>query len=198
MYLYFLPLSSSSEEKIGPLSTSREAVIPTPTPDGGVEHTAARFLAPETWIEMARSGEIILFPPQFFLLTMVAQFLKSTVPHSLTTDVLAQQRKQLRQFAQGGDPPWADVCISPQALIGKVGDGRAVLSLEHPGMGLEKQGRRGIKDYVVMVKFSKEGPRDVQIKTRKEIFKDLRDDIHDTGTAYSHHLQHLQTKGEKL
>jgi len=197
MYLYFLPLSTASS-KIGPLSTTREAVIPNPTPDGGLEHTTAQFLPAEKWLDMARSGEIILFPPQFFLLTMVSQFLTPTLPNAVTSETLEQQRKELRQFLKSGDPSWADVCISPQALIGQIGDGRAVLSLEHPGMGLEEQGRKGIKDYVVMVKFSKEGPRNVEIKTKKEILRDLKEDVGKMGTAYSHHLQHLQTKKENL
>ena len=74
-----------------------------------------------------------------------------------------------------------------------------MLSLESPGEGQEKQGRRGVRDYVVLVQFNKEGPRKVEIKTRKEVMKDLKKEVQATGTAYSHHLQHLQTKkSEKL
>jgi hypothetical protein len=200
MYLYFLPISTANTPKIGgPLSSAREAIVPTPTHDGGLEHTEARFLPASTWLEKAQSGEIILFPPQFFLLSLVSQFLTPSVPNALTTELLEQQRKQLKQFVKrGGDPPWGDACISPQALIGQIGNGKVVLSLEHPGLNLEKHGRKGVKDFVVLVKFSKEGPRDVEIKTRKEIMQDVRDDVKKTGTAYSHHLQHLQTKKEKL
>jgi hypothetical protein len=200
MYLYFLPVSTGNAAKIGgPLSSSREAIIPNPTHDGGLEHTEAKFLPASTWLDKARSGEIILFPPQFFLLSLVSQFLTPSVPNALTPEILEQQRKQLKQFVKrGSDPPWGDACISPQALIGQIGNGKVVLSLEHPGLDLEKHGRKGVKDFVVLVKFSKEGPREVEIKTRKEIMQDIRDDVKKTGTAYSHHLQHLQTKKEKL
>lgn len=200
MYLYFLPVSTANAPKIGgPLSSAREALIPNPTHDGGLEHTEAKFLPASTWLEKARSGEIILFPPQFFLLTIVSQFLTPKVPSARTPETLEQQRKQLKQFLKrGGNPPWGEVCISPQALIGQLGNGKVVLSLEHPGLDLEKHGRKGVKDFVVLVKFSKEGPREVEIKTRKEIMQDVREDVKKTGTAYSHHLQHLQTKKEKL
>ncbi|TID19503.1 hypothetical protein E2P81_ATG06671 [Venturia nashicola] len=200
MYLYFLPVSTANAPKIGgPLLSAREALIPNPTHDGGLEHTEAKFLPAETWLEQARSGKIILFPPQFFLLTIVSQFLTPKVPNVLTPETLEQQRKQLKQFVKrGGFPPWGEACISPQALIGQLGNGKVVLSLEHPGLDLEKHGRIGVKDFVVLVKFSKEGPRDLEIKTRKEIMQDVREDVKKTGTAYSHHLQHLQTKREKL
>ncbi|QDS70290.1 hypothetical protein FKW77_007999 [Venturia effusa] len=200
MYIYFLPVSTANVSRIGgPLSSAREALIPSPTHDGGLEHTEARFLPASTWLEKARSGEVILFPPQFFLLTLVSQFLTPKVPNAPTHEMIEQQRKQLKQFIKrGGDPPWGEACISPQALIGQLGNGKVVLSLEHPGLDLEQHGRKGVKDFVVLVKFSKEGPRDVEIKTRKEIMRDLREDVKKTGTAYSHHLQHLQTKKEKL
>jgi len=169
MYLYFLPTTSSF---VSDIEGSKEAVIPNPTHDGGLEHTAARFLPPATWLEMATSKEIILFPPQFFLLKMISQFLVPTAPNS-PPGILERQRKQLRQFLKSGsgsDPPWADVCISPVALMGgKYGDGRSILSLEKPGLDLEKLGRRGIKDYVVMVAFSKEGPREVEVRLRKDV-----------------------------
>jgi hypothetical protein len=168
MYLYFLPISTASD-KIGAF---KEAVIPTPTHDGGLEHTAAKFLPPSAWLDMARSGEIIMFPPQFFLLTMISQFLVPTPHTPLSPETLEQQRKQLRQFVKSSrrDPSWADACISPVALMGgQYGDGRAVLSLEKPGLDLAKLGRKGIKEYVVMVKFAKEGPRKCEVRLREEV-----------------------------
>ncbi|KIW00784.1 hypothetical protein, variant [Verruconis gallopava] len=197
MYLYFLPTASRVLDRT-PLSSTEETLIPTPTPDGGVEHTAAQFLPPQKWIELASSGKIIMFPPQFFLLSMVAQFLKPSP--SLSISELEQQRAQLREFARGGDPLWSEVCISPAALIGKLGDGRTVMALDNPGEGLEKKGRRGTKEYVIITEFSKGGPRRLQLKTRKEVMQDLKDDVKNSGTAYSHHLQHIQTKNtrEKL
>jgi 8-oxo-dGTP pyrophosphatase MutT (NUDIX family) len=193
MYLYFLPTNSAVLDKT-PLSSTAETIIPTPTPDGGVEHTAAQFLPAEKWLEMARSGKVIMFPPQFFLLSMVSKFLTQNPSSGLSIDVLEKQRNQLKEFARSGDPPWTEVCISPQALIGRIGDGRTVLSLDTPGERLEKRGRRGTREYVVIVEFSKAGPRKLQLKTRKEVTEDLKNEVQAAGTAYSHHLQHIQTK----
>jgi hypothetical protein len=197
MYLYFLPTSSRVLDRT-PLSSTEETLIPTPTPDGGVEHTAAQFLPAEKWIELASSGKLIMFPPQFFLLSMVAQFLNSDSQQPLDIATLEQQRTQLRDFARGGDPLWSEVCISPAALIGKIGDGRTVMSLESPGEGLEKKGRSGTREYVIVTEFSKGGPRRLQLKTRKEVMADLKEDVKEKGTAYSHHLQGIQTKKTKL
>ncbi|KAF2434666.1 hypothetical protein EJ08DRAFT_693171 [Tothia fuscella] len=174
MYVYFLPTTTSS---VGNIGSAKEAVIPDPTHDGGLEHTAARFLPPQTWLDMAKSGEIIMFPPQVFLLTMISQFLTPSTPNILT-DAFEQQRKQLRQFLKGGDPSWADACISPIGTNGaQYGDKRVILSLEDPGLDLKKHGRRGVSDYVVMVAFSKEGPRQVEIRTRKEVFGEGREKL---------------------
>lgn len=172
MYVYFLPISSS----VG-IGSSKEAVIPDPTHDGGLEHTAARFLPPASWLEMAKSGEIIMFPPQVFLLTMISQFLTPTPPNTLA-ETLEQQRKQLRHFLKGGDPLWADACISPIGMNGaQYGDKRVVLSLDNPGLDLKERGRRGVKDYVVMVAFAKEGPRQVEVKLRSEVFGESKEKL---------------------
>ncbi len=62
MYVYFLPLaggptsssadsgnaSAGSDAKVLP-ATHHEIVIPPPTSDGGLEHTAAQFLHASSW-----------------------------------------------------------------------------------------------------------------------------------------------------
>merc|ERR1712000_29057 len=173
MYLYFLPTSSRVLDRT-PLSSTEETLIPTPTPDGGVEHTAAQFLPANKWIELASSGKLIMFPPQFFLLSMVAQFLNTNSPQPLDVATLEQQRSQLRDFARGGDPLWKDVCISPSALVGKLGDGRTVMSLATPGEGLEKKGRRGTAEYCIISEFSKGGPRRLDLKKTSDIQEELK------------------------
>lgn len=176
MYLYFLPLANGNSP-IGPLPTQHEAVIPVPTPDGGIEHTAARFLPPSTWLSMARSGEIILFPPQFFLLHLVSQFLSpTTTPNVLSPEHLGQQRKQLMDFVKTGEPPWGEKCISPSAVFKRKSDGRAVLGLDKPGPELEGKERRGVEEWVVFVEFKKEGPRNVEVVGRKEAFEVEREE----------------------
>jgi len=189
MYLYFLPTSSRVLDRT-PLSSTEETLIPTPTPDGGVEHTAAQFLPANKWIELASSGKLIMFPPQFFLLSMVAQFLNTNSPQPLDVATLEQQRSQLRDFARGGDPLWKDVCISPSALVGKLGDGRTVMSLATPGEGLEKKGRRGTAEYCIISEFSKGGPRRLDLKKTSEIQEQLKGTK--TGEAYGKELEKIQ------
>lgn len=74
MYIYFLPLEDEVTAAL-PVG-EREAMIPVPTSDGGLEHTAAQFLWPSQWIAMARQNEIIVYPPQVYLLTLVSAFLQ--------------------------------------------------------------------------------------------------------------------------
>jgi hypothetical protein len=164
MYLYFLPISQSGV----PLPMTTEAVIPPPTHDGGLEHTAARFLSPREWLELAKAGEIILYPPQYTLLYLISQFLDHTVPNALSPEVLEQQRKELKEFIEGGDPPWGEACISPVSG-GKVADGRVILSLHPPPPELKGTDRRGPKDYVILVRPTKTGPTDLDVVLRKDL-----------------------------
>jgi hypothetical protein len=175
MYIYFLPISESQASAVGSIPSSTEAVIPTPTHDGGVEHTEARFLPASTWLDMARSGEIILFPPQFFLLHLISQFLTPALPSAPSSDALEQQRTQLRGFLAGGDPPWGEVCISPTALaIGPLADKRTVLSLEASGDEVKHLGRRGVKEYVVLTSRVGPTPSNLDVRLREDVLEEAR------------------------
>lgn len=203
MYLYFLPLGSVSPTKhaasAGTTSPATaveddEVVIPTPTHDGGIEHTAARFLPPNKWITLARQNRIILFPPQFFLTLLLAPYLSATVtsPSSPTpspTDLQAERDALLAFLAaprsHAGEPEvsFAEACVSPIVLgkgeygdksqdgVGGVDKHTAVLDLSRPGKEVEGQGqgRRGIREWVVTTKFKGEGPRDVDVRRREEV-----------------------------
>jgi hypothetical protein len=196
MYIYFLPTSSTtplhdkassdkadSEDGEG---FEPEVAIPTPTTDGGLEHTTARFLPASAWLRLAQEGRIILFPPQFFLLHQAAQHLDNlsspTAYGSITRDhvpreELEARRKRLVDFIKSGDPPWTEKCISPSPQApGKRRareDGRGVLGLERPGPELEaaNAGRRGHYEDCVLVDFKKEGPRRVAVVSREEAMK---------------------------
>jgi 8-oxo-dGTP pyrophosphatase MutT (NUDIX family) len=211
MYLYFLPLgsisptkhakslSSPSSSKMPPASDlegeEADIVIPNPTHDGGIEHTAARFLPPNKWIDLAQQNRIILFPPQFFLTYLLSPYLSATVtspssPLPSPTE-LQQAREHLLSFLSkprmyNGKPEvsFAEACISPLAMgKGEYGDqdqdgfgtgidkDTAVLALHRPGQEVEAQGlgRKGLAEWVVTTKFKKEGPRDVAIKRRDEV-----------------------------
>ncbi|KAF1837141.1 hypothetical protein BDW02DRAFT_492168 [Decorospora gaudefroyi] len=207
MYIYFLPLGSLSPTKhaapkAAPPSGATEEeedapdlVIPNPTHDGGIEHTAARFLPPHKWISLARQNRIILFPPQFILTHLLAPFLAPTItsPASPTPPLstLQAEREALltflskpRVYAGEAEVSFAEACISP-LVLGKTqyGDvlpdtrrqgldkGTAVLMLDRPGKEVEAQGlgRRGLKEWVVTTRFAREGPRDVAVWRREEL-----------------------------
>lgn len=191
MYIYFLPTLSGTPLSSGEMQPGRgegqdfepEVSIPTPTTDGGLEHTTARFLPASAWLRLAQEGRIILFPPQFFLLHQAAQHLDSitapTAYGSITRDVLPREelearRKRLVEFIKSGTPPWTEKCISPTVQPPRGGkrrtDGRVVLGLERPGPELEaaNAGRRGHSEDCVLVDFKKEGPRRVAVISRQD------------------------------
>ncbi|KAH6639257.1 hypothetical protein C7974DRAFT_330404, partial [Boeremia exigua] len=200
MYLYFLPLGSTNAAPPGtpPQSGNEEPdlVIPNPTHDGGIEHTAARFLPPHKWLALARQNRIILFPPQFFLTHLLAPYLSpaATNPSSATPSPasLAAERAALMAFlhnprTHAGTPevPFAEACISPLVLgrgqygqtaqdgVGGVDKHTAVLVLDGPGREVEAQphgqGRKGVREWVVTTRFRGEGPRDVEVRRREDV-----------------------------
>ena len=58
--------------------------------------------------------------------------------------------------------------MSPTGLMMRKSDGRSVLALDKPGPELKGSGRGGDARRVVLVRFSKEGPRDVDVRERAE------------------------------
>ncbi|KAG2161919.1 hypothetical protein JADG_001658 [Aureobasidium aubasidani] len=182
MYIYLLPLSNTPKNLPSSSSTAEEdepeVMIPTPTHDGGLEHTAARFLPPATWLRLARASRIVLFPPQFFLMYLLSPFLcpsgdvgkEAPVPDAAT---LQTQRDQVLEFVKNGN--WGEKCISPTVLGGKKReDGRVILGLDKPGAEAEAEGRKGDMERVVLVEFKKEGPRRVEVGLRKEVLAEGR------------------------
>ncbi|KAF6226242.1 hypothetical protein HO133_009108 [Letharia lupina] len=169
MYLYFLPLES------GPRLGKQTDQMHIPTPDGGVEHTAAKFAWAGEWIEAALKGECVLFPPQFFLLSLVADFLKPPLAgeRELDTEQLQKQRGQLMEFVKGEDPPWGEKCISPNP-IKKSGD-TLWMGMGDAGPELEGTGRGGDKERVLRVELSGEVERGRRTPRPKEVVmrKDL-------------------------
>ena len=150
-------------------------MIPSPTSDGGKEHTTARFLSASNWLSLSRSEKIILFPPQFFLLHLLDSFLcPENVPNLTDVKELARQREKLMEFIELGNPPWTEKCISPIAMLWKISDGRAALSLDKPGLELEGSERKGDDERVVIVQFGKEGPRRLEVEWKKDVLEQER------------------------
>ncbi|PNY24349.1 Nucleoside diphosphate-linked moiety X motif 19, mitochondrial [Tolypocladium capitatum] len=177
MYVYLLPISRRAAPS--------EMLVPTP--DNGVEHTAALFAPPQTFLRRAAEHSVILFPPQVYLLHLLAQFLaggtgspEEGAPH------YAAQRDKLLSFLrrvptaeteEGRRDPtsgisWADKVICPQHMLKRESDGRAVLGLERPPPELKDTGRGGDWERVALVRFGKGGPRDVEIRRRVDVMKE--------------------------
>lgn len=177
MYIYMLPLRSRG--------VPSKMVIPTA--DGGIEHTAALFAEPQAWMKQANKGEIILFPPQYFILETIGQHAGGGKMGSLEEESkrFMQQRRKLTRFVNqvptattelgkqhpSSQIPWADKVISPVPMYmrDKEGDRRAVLSLNFPGPELEGSDRAGDFERVVLAKFGKKGPTGVEVRLREEI-----------------------------
>ncbi|KAG8533698.1 uncharacterized protein KY384_001439 [Bacidia gigantensis] len=172
MYIYFLPLDSPS------LVAGAERNKPQhiPTPDGGVEHTAARFLYAQEWLDLALHKEIVLFPPQFVLLSLIAPFLSPPSGSAETSEheALLEQRDKLKHWVEtDGDPPWGEKCISPDA-IKKVSGRYMIIGLDGPGWELQGTQRRGDPLRILKVELDREvekgkdRPRPVELTWRTD------------------------------
>ncbi|RAL11281.1 NUDIX hydrolase [Aspergillus homomorphus CBS 101889] len=173
MYLYFLPLPADATDPVLgeiPPEGQREE-IQVPTSDGGVEVTEARFLPASGWLRMAQSGEVMLFPPQFLLLHLVAGFLDKDPGVVNSLHELQRRRDELTEFVATGQPPWSEKCISPK-MLKMSSDGRAVLALDQPGPELRGTDRQGEPDRVVLVKFERGSARDLEVRWKKDAFEE--------------------------
>lgn len=207
MYIYMLPLSSPSQspgtssegEEDPTISEAARSEAMIPTPDGGVEHTAARFDEAATWLEKHRRDEIVLFPPQYFLLHLISQFLTGPPPPAPDSPSEAaaterhyyrKQREQLVGFLETvpttSDPkaarhptaqiPWSRKVISPTTLGVRQSDRRSILGLDKPGYELRGTDRGGDMERVVLVKFEKGGlVRNVKVRGRAEVLAEERE-----------------------
>ncbi|KAJ0122614.1 NUDIX domain-containing protein [Diaporthe amygdali] len=193
MYLYFMPLADSPRTPggggDGPVDVD---VVQTPTSDGGVEHTAATFADASEWLRQQSKGEIVLFPPQCYLLTLVAQIFDSVSLESVGGDAEARyaaQRRALVDFVRrtpttsrgeaGGKAlhpsaliPWSEKVMSPHTLFIRDSDDRIVLGIDKPGPELKGSGAGGDFERVVLVKFAKGGPQDVEVRGRDEVLRE--------------------------
>ena len=163
MYLYFLPLDSHTD-------VPNEVHIPTA--DGGVEHTAAEFLPVAEWLSRYRAEDIILYPPQFFLLSIIAPFL-DPVPDAKDRGALQAQRDNLLHFCrlrEDGEPSWAEKCISPHPIWK---DGRRVfMALDNPGPELAGAGRRGDGKRIMNWVFQDGRQQILEVRWKQDVVKE--------------------------
>ncbi|EED20447.1 NUDIX family hydrolase, putative [Talaromyces stipitatus ATCC 10500] len=173
MYLYFLPIpGSSANESITAqgLPEGGRQEVQIPTSDGGIEINEARFLPASKWIQQAQAGKIILYPPQFLLLSIVSQFLDRSTSAASSLAEKEGRRKGLLDFIHSENPPWTDKFVCPRSLQ-LLDDQRVVLALDHPGPELHDSGKKGDFERVILVKFGKDGPRNVEVRWKKDVLE---------------------------
>ena len=168
MYIYFLPLSSPTQPRVQ--ST-------TPTSDGGIEHTEAHFKPFSEWLRLFEANKVILFPPQFFLLSVIAPFLSSPSAHvKQSTQRLQGQRDALMNFVthkEDGETTWAEKSISPFPIF-KQGQ-RIVFGLDSPGPELVGTGRKGDGKRVITWVFKDGRPQDLQVRWRADVERERKE-----------------------
>ncbi|KAF4440266.1 hypothetical protein F53441_12356 [Fusarium austroafricanum] len=180
MYLYMLPQSRGDMPS--------EMLIPTP--DNGVEHTAALFAPPQSFLSRASTNSIILFPPQYYLLSLVAKAFQNLDESSDGQRPLriTAQRERLLSFlervptaeTEKGQAhktamiPWGEKVMSPHNLFIRKQDKRIVLGLDKPGPELRGSDRGGDWEHVVLVNFATGGPTDVEVRRREDALEEER------------------------
>ncbi|KAI1057808.1 hypothetical protein LB506_001073 [Fusarium annulatum] len=180
MYLYMLPQSQSD--------IPSEMLIPTP--DNGIEHTAALFAPAESFLARAATNSIILFPPQYFLLSLVARVFQNSKASSdgKGSPQITAQRENLLSFlnrvptaeTEKGQAhrtamiPWSEKVMSPHNLFIRQQDKRIVLGLDKPGPELRGSERGGDWEHVVLVNFGKGGPTNVEVRRREDALEEER------------------------
>ncbi|KAL2426950.1 hypothetical protein ABEF95_002775 [Exophiala dermatitidis] len=170
MYLYFVGLEEAGNPSVQATADKIETMAP-------------EWRRAKDWLSRARSGEIILFPPQFLLLWLISGILDTNNTGSGESqrqeeshDEILAKRHRLRHLIEneGSPVPWKDKFISPIGLQFGREDGRSVLALDKPGPELKASNLKGDSDYVVLVKFSKEGPRQVEVALKKDVLQKER------------------------
>ena len=133
----------------------------------------------------AQGGEVILFPPQFFLLHLISMFLDDDVERSgsgegaglygkvSAAEIVGRRRKLYEFITTDEKPVWSEKFISPVGK-GMTGDGRAVLHLGNGSPELGGSGLEGDESRVVLVRFRKEGPRQLEVRMKKEVMEEVR------------------------
>jgi len=184
MYLYMLPTEAEEASLVG-----TERAVVRPTSDGGKEITSATFADAADWLSRAQQGDIILFPPQFYLLTLLSElFSEATKGGEPEANVFQRQRVALREFvnrprrgqATATHPadlsrqvPWTEKVLSPKP-VGFLDDGRVILALDAPGPELKDTGRGGDYDRVVVLEFENGIPRHLEVMKRPEAVARMR------------------------
>ena len=167
MYVYFVHLKETNNPSIHATSDEVETMHP-------------EYKVASEWIKLAQKGDVILFPPQFLLLHLVAQFLdvegtRSAYGHVTAAEIVERRRKLYEFITQDRSPvPWTEKYISP--IGGPLNkDKRQTLMLNSPGPELKNSGLVGDDSRVVVASFQKEGPRQLEVRWKSEVLAEDRE-----------------------
>lgn len=169
MYVYFVHLKETGNPSVRASADEVETMAP--------EYRTAK-----EWLSAAKTGEVILFPPQFFLLHLISQFLDLEPPNTQSGDVygkisaaeiVARRRKLYDFITTDENPPWKDKFISPMGK-GQAADGRQILHLTNGSPELKDSELKGDESRVVLVAFQKGGPRQLEVRFAKDVFEEAR------------------------
>ncbi|KAI9731529.1 MAG: hypothetical protein M1834_004649 [Cirrosporium novae-zelandiae] len=215
-YLYFLPLApstppTSTEQPKVPSNPDHRLVSASTIPpkhteilstnpfNGGTKITSLEFASPSTWLERANAGEIILPPPEYYLLHLLSQFL---TPHPTEAEQPLLQkyekdRAALMGFITSGTPPFGNRAICPQKLNSKESadnNNKIILALDNkpePGTEMWKRGNgeveeteTGDPDRFIIADFTDletDGPRGLEVVWREEFLKEMGNEDQESG-----------------
>lgn len=116
-----------------------------PSPDGGQEVIAARFVHPVTALQECQARQISLMPPQFYLITTLASILEGSAN-------TAAQREKIWVLSQGS---FGRMIINPVPLSHGAPEGWSILTYE----GDESRGGAKGRLHRSLVKFREGGVR---------------------------------------
>jgi 8-oxo-dGTP pyrophosphatase MutT (NUDIX family) len=131
--------------------SEREAEEVARRGDGGKEVVSALFVTPRRALAMAAAGEVVFFPPQFYLLSVLAQFLSDS-----SGDRAREERRKLKEWADMG---WGSLVCQPQRM--KVGG--------ESKMWVMTLGDNGDKEWAIALEEGEAGePKAVRLVKREE------------------------------
>lgn len=171
MYVYMLPLGETS------LADQGDYFIPRS--DGGKEHNSASFKYAQEWIELAEKNKILLFPPQFYLISLLAPFIPKP-EGKLSRDELQKQRDKLVNFLENpsldddDNVPWAKKVISPTMEYSSR-DGRVILLLDTSGPELNNAKHGDASRFILMPVAQGSNEQIIEIKSRQELARYIAD-----------------------
>ncbi len=95
--------------------------------------------------------------------------------HVTAAEIVERRRKLYQFITQDKSPvPWTDKYISP--IGGPMNpDKRQTLMLNSPGPELKGSGLVGDESRVVVAKFQKEGPRQLEVRMRSDVLAEERE-----------------------